>query len=109
MNPKDYLPEPDHWKKIFKLPEKIMKAWIKAFRNELILLIIEKQCFKKAIPRPNDPIIPVTTKCRTKITSDGTVDKLKIHICIRGDLQAELTDFDTWCPMAGYRELKFYF
>ena len=22
MNPKDYLPEPDHWKKIFKLPEK---------------------------------------------------------------------------------------
>ena len=72
-----------------------MKAWIKAFRNELILLIIEKKCFKQAIPRPNDPIIPVTTKCCTKITSDGTVDKLKIGICIRGDLQAELTDFDT--------------
>ena len=25
---------------------------------------------------------------------------------MRGDLQAELVDFDTWCPMAGYRELK---
>ena len=46
MNPKDYLPEPDHWKNIFKLPEKIMKAWIKAFRNELVLLIIEKEVFQ---------------------------------------------------------------
>ena len=26
--------------------------------------------------------------------------------CMRGDLQADLTDFDTWCPMAGYSELK---
>ena len=27
---------------------------------------------------------------------------------MRGDLQAELVDFDTWCPMAGYRELKLF-
>ena len=27
---------------------------------------------------------------------------------MRGDLQAELTDFDTWCPMAGYSELKLF-
>ena len=27
---------------------------------------------------------------------------------MRGDLQAELVDFDTWCPMAGYRELKIF-
>ena len=50
----------------------------------------------------------MTTKFRTKIRSDGTIDKLKVRVCIRGDLQAELTDFDTWCPMAGYRELKLF-
>ena len=27
---------------------------------------------------------------------------------MRGDLQAELTDFDTWCAMAGYSELKLF-
>ena len=27
---------------------------------------------------------------------------------MRGDLQAEQTDFDTWCPMAGYSELKLF-
>ena len=27
---------------------------------------------------------------------------------MRGDLQAQLTNFDTWCPMAGYSELKLF-
>ena len=108
MDPKDFLPAPEHWKQILKLPEKVKQAWIRAFCKELKLLIVEKKCFKIAKPREDEPIIPVTAKSRTKIKSDGTVDKLKIRICLRGDLQAALTDFDTWCPMAGYRELKLF-
>ena len=64
--------------------------------------------FAKEEPRANEPIIPVTAKARVKIKSDGTVDKLKIRICLRGDKQAELVDWDTWCPIAGFRELKLF-
>ena len=27
---------------------------------------------------------------------------------MRGDLQADLTDFDTWCPKTGYSELNLF-
>ena len=64
--------------------------------------------FTKEEPNPDEPIIPVTAKARVKIKSDGTVDKLKIRICLRGDKQAELVDWDTWCPIAGFRELKLF-
>ena len=91
MDPKDYLPAPEHWKQFSTLPEKVKLAWIRALRNELRLLILEKKCFKIMTPDKNEPVIPVTAKCRTKIRADGTVDKLKVRVCLRGDLQAALT------------------
>ena len=108
MNPVDFLPTPEGWRQILQLPDCIKKAWLRALHSELILLIIDKKCFKPSLPGTDDPIIPVTAKFRSKIKSDGTIDKLKARVCMRGDLQAELVDFDTWCPMAGYRELKIF-
>ena len=108
MNPADFLPTPEGWRQILRLPDRIKKAWLRALHSELILLIIDKKCFKPSLPGADDPIIPVTAKFRSKIKSDGTIDKLKARVCMRGDLQAELVDFDTWCPMAGYRELKIF-
>jgi hypothetical protein len=37
------------------------------------------------------------------------VDKLKARMAYRGDLQREanITD-NTWCPVAGFRSLKFF-
>ena len=64
--------------------------------------------FTQEEPNPDEPIIPVRAKARVKIKSDGTVDKHKIRICLRGDKQAELVDWDTWCPIAGFRELKLF-
>jgi hypothetical protein len=56
-----------------------------------------------------DPIIPVTVKFRVKLNSEGTADKLKARMAYRGDLQREanITD-NTWCPVAGFRSLKFF-
>ena len=65
--------------------------------SELCLLIIKKKCFKPSISNPDDPIIPITVKFRAKIRSDGLIDKLKARGFMRGDLQAELSDFDTLC------------
>ena len=63
-------------------------------------------CFKKELPGPDDPIIPVTAKFWTKIKSDGTIDKLKARICLQGDKQAEMADFDTWSPIDSFIELE---
>ena len=76
--------------------------------RELKLWIKEKTCFKKELPGPDDPIIPVTAKFRTKIKSDRTIDKLKARICLQGEKQAEMADFDTWSPIASFKELKLF-
>jgi hypothetical protein len=56
---------------------------------------------------PDDVIMPTTTKFRTKLLSTGEIDKLKIRICLRGDLQ-EKGQWDTWCPVAGFRALRIF-
>ena len=103
-----FEPAPLHWKQLFKLPSHLKRPWKHSFRKELETLIKKMGTFAKEEPRANEPIIPVTAKARVKIKSDGTVDKLKIRICLRGDKQAELVDWDTWCPIAGFRELKLF-
>ena len=108
LNPADFLPAPEHWKAILKLPINTQPPWIRSMLRELKLLIKEKICFKKELPGPDDPIIPVTAKFRAKIKSDGTIDKLKARICLRGDKQAEMADFDTWSPIASFKELKLF-
>ena len=66
------------------------------------------KCFEKQAPNEDDPIIPVTAKFRTKIKSDGTIEKLKARVCLRGDQQAEMMDFETWCPVGNFRGLRIF-
>ena len=56
------------------------------------IFLLEKKCFKPALQNVDDPIIPITVKFRAKIRSDQLINKLKAQGCMRGDLQAELTD-----------------
>ena len=56
----------------------------------------------------DDAIIPVTVKFRIKLRADGGIDKLKSRVCLRGDKQSELVDWDTWCPIAGFRALRIF-
>ena len=108
MNPDEFLPSPTHWKQILKLPERQLQAWLKSFHKELKLLIVTMKCFAIEQPNDDDPLIPVTAKFRTKIKSDGTIDKLKTRVCLRGDQQAEMTDFDTWCAIGTFRDLRLF-
>ena len=62
---------------ILKLPINTQPLWIRSMVRELKLLIKEKTFFKKELPGPDDPIIPVTAKFRTKIKSDGTIENSK--------------------------------
>ena len=46
---------------------------------------------------------------KDKIKSDGSLDKLKLRIMVRGDLQNKELVGDTWSPTASMRNLKYLF
>ena len=43
---------------------------------------------------------------KTKIQYDGSLDKLRLRILVRGDLQKKELIGDTWSPTASMRTLK---
>ena len=45
---------------------------------------------------------------KAKIQSDGSLDKLKLRIVVRGDLQNKEMVEDTWSPTASMRNLKYF-
>ena len=45
---------------------------------------------------------------KAKIQSDGSLDKLKLRIGVRGDLQNKEMVGDTWSPTASMRALKYF-
>ena len=108
MDPTLFLPAPDNWKQILKLPPHIMKFWVESLLKE-VKELIKKQTFSKEEPNPDDPIVPVTAKFRVKLTPEGLVKKLKSRVALRGDMMKEnVFVSDTWCPIAGFRALKFF-
>ena len=46
---------------------------------------------------------------KAKIRSDVSLDKLKLRILVRGDLQNKEMVEDTWSPTASMRTLKYFF
>jgi hypothetical protein len=48
---------------------------------------------------------PIMDINMVKLKSDGTLDKLKSRLVIRGDLQKDV-EKDTWSPTASFRALK---
>ena len=45
---------------------------------------------------------------KKKNQSDGSLDKLKLRIVVRGDLQNKEMVGDTWSPTASMRTLKYF-
>lgn len=45
---------------------------------------------------------------KVKLKSDGSLDKLKVRIVVRGDLQAKLAKEDKWSPTASFRAMKMF-
>ena len=104
----DFLPAPSHWKQIARMPERQREPWLKSLKAELILLIVKMKVFQIIEQNTKDPIIPTTTKFRTKIKPDGTVEKLKARICLRGDKQEKDEEYDTWCKVGGFNAVKIF-
>jgi hypothetical protein len=71
--------------------------------------LIKKKTFTHANPNKDDPSIPVTSKYRVKLSPEGSIDKLKARIALRGELMRDNVAIpDTWCPIAVFRSFKIF-
>ena len=81
-----FIPEPRKFAELTKLAENIRKPWLKATFKE-IKNLINNQTFMIEDPKDGEPVTPCMDVYKAKIQYDGSLDKLKLRIVVRGDLQ----------------------
>ena len=59
-------------------------------------------------PYKGDPLTPWMDDYKAKIKSDGSLEKLKFIIVVRGDFQNKEIIGDTWAPTASMRTLNYF-
>ena len=102
-----FIPKPRNFAEVTKLSENINKPWLKANLKE-IKNIINNQTFLIEDQNEGEPVTPCMDVYKAKIQSDGILDKLKLRIVVRGDLQNKEMVGDTWSPTAYMRNLKYF-
>ena len=90
-----------------KLAENIRKPWLKATLKEINNLI-NNQTFIIEDPKVGEPVTTCMDVYKAKIQSDGSLDKLKLRILVRGYLQNKEMFGETWSPTASMRTLKYF-
>ena len=101
-----FIPEPRNFAEVKKLSKTIKKPWIKATLKD-IKNLINNQTFLIEYQNEGEPVTPPMDVYKAKIQSDGSLDKLKLRIVVRGDLQNKELVEDTWSPTASMRILKY--
>ena len=59
-------------------------------------------------PKDGEPVAQCNDFYKAKIQSDGSLDKIKLWIVVRGDLQNKEMIRDTWSPTSSMRTLKYF-
>ena len=57
-------------------------------------------------PSKGKTLAPCMDMYKSKIQSDGSIDKLKLRILVRGDLHNKEMFGDTWYPTSSTRTIK---
>ena len=81
-----FIPEPRNFSEFTKLSDDIRKPWLKATKK-IIKNLINNQNFIVQEPEKDEPVTPRMDFYKDKIQSDGSLDKLKLRIVVREDLQ----------------------
>ena len=102
-----FIPEPRNFAEVKKLSEKIKKPWLKATIKEIKNLINNQNVLIKD-QNEGEPVTPCMDVYKAKIQSDGSIEKLKLRIVVRGDLQNKEMVGDTWSPTASMRTLNYF-
>ena len=90
-----------------KLSENIKNPWIKATLKE-IKNLINNQTSLIEYQNEDEPVTPCMDVYKANIQSDGSLDKLKLRIVVRVDLQNKEMVGDTWSPTASMKNLKYF-
>ena len=85
----------------------IKKPWLKANQKD-IKNLINNHTFLVEDPEKDEPMTPCMDVYKDNIQSDGSLDKLKFIIVVRGYLQNKELVGDTWSPTASMRTLKYF-
>jgi hypothetical protein len=95
-------------REILKMPDGPMKtAWLQSVRKEFKTLI-DNNSFILNTTHKGESITPIMEIFKVKILSDGSLDKLKTRIVVRGDLQSKTLSEDKWSPTASFQALKMF-
>ena len=89
-----FIPEPRNFAEVTKLAENIRKPWLKDTLKE-IKNLINNQTFMIEDPKDGEPFTPCIDVYKAKIQSDGILEKLKLRIIVRGDVQNKDIIVDT--------------
>jgi hypothetical protein len=101
-------PAPKTIRDIVKMPPGMIKEeWLKSVRKELKTLV-ESGTFQEDTLHEGETSTPVMETSKVKAKSDGSLDKLKTRLVVRGDLQDKNITEDKWSPTASFRSLKMF-
>ena len=68
--------------------------------------MINNQTFIIQYPDMGEPVTTYMDLYKTKIMSDGSLDKIKLRIVVRVDIQKKELVGNTWSPTSSMRTLK---
>ena len=102
-----FIPEPRNILEVIRLSAYVKNAWLKA-TMKYIKNIINNLNFLMDDPEKGYPVTPCMDVFKSKIQYDGSLDKLKFRIVVRGDLQNKETIGDTSYPIASMINNKYF-
>ena len=83
------------------------KPWLKATLKE-IKNLINNQSFRIEDQKEGEPVTPCMDVYKSNIQYDGSIDKSKLIIVVRGYLQNKEMVGDTWSPTASMRNYNYF-
>ena len=98
----NFIPEPRNFAEVTTFSDYIKKPWLKATLKEIENLI-NNQNFLVEGPDKGEPVTTCMDVYKAKIQSDGSLDKLKLIIVVRGDLQNKELVGNNWSPTTSMR------
>ena len=90
-----FIPEPRNFVEVKKLSENIKNPWLTSTLRE-IKNLINNQTFVIEYQNEGKPVTLCMDVYKAKIQSDGSLDKLKLRIVVRGNIQNKEMVKDTW-------------
>ena len=79
-----FIPDPGNFSEVTRFSNHINKLWLKTTLKE-IKNLIKNQTFIVKEPDNCEPVTPCKDFYKDKIQSDGSLDKIKFRIAVRGD------------------------